>query len=312
MEEEQDPQDTAVLSDEMAEPKPEQREIHVDSVYAGLVAVAGTHGKLYRTNGRHADMVKFDLTAHSAFVGNAFIISNGEVKMPTLETATVKVNIAGLPWLTEYEKRLDPVILFREHYLSRPNGAERYMASNFPAKDVDEMTDDEIAQGMPRGEARVRLEAWMLCAALDGTLEKYVTSQANWIPDSWWWSPKPEGQNGTQLVIKTDWWRRAVLPLPELKTIGPEQVVVTADGGVRARIPSGVCASDARAMQVAPNLARLAKSLAQEAFKLQMRAKCYDLDPTICEINRLVEYIDTGRVRNAQPDAGSGKSQTNK
>jgi len=315
MEDEQDPQDTAVLSDEMAEPKPEQRKIHVDSVYSGLVEVAKTHGKLYRTNGRHADMVKFDLTAHSAFVGHVFIIGNGEVKVPTLETATVKVDIAGLPWLTEYEQGLDPVDLFREHYLSRPNGAERYMASNFPAKDVDEMTDDEIAQGMPRGEARVRLEAWILCAALDGTLEKYVTSQANWIPDSWWWAPAAatNADADRQLVIKTDWWRRAVLPLPGLKTIGPEQVVVAADGGVRARIPSGVCASDARAMQVAPNLARLAKSLAQEAFKLQMRAKCYDLDPTICEINRLVEYIDTGRVRNAQPDTGnSKKSQTNK
>jgi hypothetical protein len=31
-----------------------------------------------------------------------------------------------------------------------------------------------------------------------------------------------------------------------------------------------------------------------------MRAKCYDMDPIICEVNRLLEYVDTGRMRSAQ------------
>lgn len=301
MEEEQDPQDTAVLSDDMAEPKVEQQDVHVDSVYSGLVEIAKTHGKLYRTNGRKADMMKFDLTAHSVFVGNAFIVHAGKVKMPVLETAAAKISIDGLPWLTEYEQGIDPEMLFREHFLSRPNGSEWYMMSNFPAKDIDEMSDDEVAHGMPRGEARIRLEAWILCAAMDGTLERYVTSQKNWIKGSWWWAPSgttPEDM-GQQLVIKTDWWHRAVMPLPELKTAGAEQVVVGDAGDVRARIPLRVCASDARAMQVAVHMTRLAKSLAQEAFKLQMRAKCYDVDPIISEVNRLVEYVDTGRMREA-------------
>lgn len=295
----QDPQDTAVLSNDMAEPKVEQQEITVHSVYEGLVEIAKTHGKLYRTNGRRADMMKFDLTAHSVFVGNAFIVNNGALKLPVLETAAAKISVAGLPWLTEAERRLDPVELFHEHYMSRPNGSEKFMASNFVAKDVDEMSDDEIAQGLPRGEARIRLEAWVLCAALDGTLEKYVRAQPNWVEGSWWWSPSGKDDAEAQLVIKTDWWRNAVLPMPELRARGGERHIVTADGIVKARIPATVCDADARAMQAAVHLTRLAKSLAEEAFKLQMRAKCYDMDPIICEINRLVEYVNTGRMRNA-------------
>lgn len=299
----QDPQDTAVLSDDMAEPKPVQQEVRVRSVYEGLVEIAKTHGKLYRTNGKHADMMKFDLTAHSVFVGNVFIIHNGTLKQTVLETSTAKIDLTGLPWLTQEERRLDPVALFKDHYLSRPNGSERYMLSNFPAKDVDEMGDDEIAAGMPRSEARIRLEAWMLCAALDGTLRSYVTRQPNWLPGNWWWSPPDEESlsvDGQQLVIKTDWWARKTVPIPRLVMFdGKNRHIVYDSGTVLARIPEAVCDSDARAMQVSAYLARLAKSLAQDAMKLQMRAKCYDLDPMISEVNRIVEYIDTGRMRNA-------------
>jgi len=299
----EDPQDTAVLSDDMAEPKTEQQEVHVKSVYEGLVEIAKTHGKLYRTNGKHADMMKFDLTAHSVFVGNSFIVNNGRLSQTVLETAAAKIDLTGLPWLTKDEQKLDPVVLFRDHYLSRPNGSERYMLSNFVAKDVDEMSDDEIAQGMPRSEARIRLEAWILCAALDGTLKDYVTKQPNYVAGNWWWSPTDDeslSHDGKQLVIKTDWWARRTVPIPRLMMFdGKNRHIVYDSGTVLARIPEAVCDSDARAMQVSAYLARLAKSLAQDAFKLQMRSKCYDMDPIICEVNRIVEYIDTGRMRNA-------------
>lgn len=315
MEEEQDPQDTAVLSNDMAEPKVEQREITVKSVYSGLVEIAKTHGKLYRTNGKRADMMKFDLTAHSAFVGNAFIIHHGVLYMPTLETAAAKIDLTGLPWLSEDEARLDPVDLFREHYFSRPNGSEKYMASNFPAKDIDEMTDDEISQGMPRGEARVRLEAWMLCAGIDGTLERYVRLHG-WREGSWWWSPAPEGQDGTQLVVKTAWWERAEDPPTLVKApdgLGHVMHQVCSGRVVElARVSPYASAATARAMQVAVQLARASQALASEALRLEMRAKCFDLDPIVGEVGRLVEYINTGRMRQAWPSPGrdTGKTET--
>ena len=297
----QDPQDTAELSSDMAEPKIEQQELRVKSVYEGLVRMARTHGKLYRTNGRRADMVRFDLTTHSVFVGNAFIVHAGVLKLPVLETAALKVDMTGLPWLTEEEQRLDPLLLFREHYLSRPNGSEKYMSSNFLAKDIDEMTDDEIAQGMPRGEARVRLEAWILCASLDGTLERYVRAQPNWREGSWWWSPvdnPARNANTPQLVIKTNWWRRDGSTGLQLQPVRGGYVFTSQTGKAVGTVYS-ISDGEARAMQVSGQLARLARSLAQEAFHLQMRAKCYDIDPVLCEVNRLLEYIDTGKTRNA-------------
>jgi len=312
--EEQDPQDTAVLSDDMAEPKVEQREVKVESVYAGLVEIAKTHGKLYRTNGKRADMLKFDLVSKSVFVGNAFIVHHGMLRMPVLETAAVKVDLAGLPWLTQEEQGLDPEALFRAHFYSRPNGSEKYMASNFPAKETDEMTDDEISQGEPRGEARVKLEAWVLCAGIDGTLEKYIKRQPTWKDGSWWWSPAPEGQAGTQLVIRTEWWEREK-PMPEIMHEPNDAgyaIFEAGKGVVLARVTPYVRPELARAMQVAGHLAKAAQTLASESLKLEMRAKCFDIDPIVGEVSRLVEYINTGRMRQAWPSSGSntGKTET--
>lgn len=306
----QDPQDTAELSSDMAEPKPVQREMRPKSVYEGLVAIASTHGKLYRTNGRHADMVKFDLTSHSAFVGNLFIIHFCRLAHPVLETATLKVDMTGLPWLTEEEQKIDPARLFASHYLSRPNGTERFMESNFPAKDVDEMTDDEIAQGEPRSEARVKLEAWILCASLDGTLENVVTSSPTWREGNWWWSPAPAGQDGTQLVVKTYWWRIRDDRIPALVTTpSGERMVSWGDASIS--VSQNVPDSYARAVQVAYALVRASRSLAQEALKLEMRAKCYDIDPLVCEVNRLVEYVDTGRMRQACGEVKGKQTKVN-
>lgn len=305
-EQEQDPQDTAELSADMAEPEVVQVEVKVGSVYSGLVEIAKTCGKLYRTNGRRADMMKFDLTSHSVFVGNAFIVHHGRLRMPVLETASTKVDLTGLPWLTPKEQKLDPVKLFAEHYMSRPNGAEKYMSSNFPAIDIDEMSDDEISRGMPRGEARVRLEAWMLCAGIDGTLERYVTSQPGWRDGSWWWCPCPSGQADTQLVVKTEWWQKEA-PMPTLtpRLAQPGYLIQNASGQSIAEV-YGADPAVARAMQVATQLARAAQTLAGEALKLEMRAKCFDIDPTVSEVNRLVEYINTGRMRQAWYASASG------
>ncbi len=297
--EETDPQDTATLSDAMDEPKPVQEFVAARSVYEGLVAIGSSAGKLYGTNGRRADTMKFDLTAHSAFVGNSFVVKAGVLRLCGLETATRKVDLCGLPWLTEEERGLDPVRLFDEHYRSRPNGSERYMASNFKAKELDEMTDDEVAAGTPRAEARVRLEAWMLCASLDGTLERYVRSQANWRDGSWWWTPEGESKE-PKLVVKTDWWLR---PRADGWTLEPGHDgrvgVRAADGAEIARFGAGADPESRRAVQMALTLKRLAKSLAQEAFRLEARSRSYDIDPIVCEVNRVVEYIETGRERKA-------------
>jgi hypothetical protein len=182
------------------------------------------------------------------------------------------------------------------------------MASNFPAKDIDEMSDDEIAQGMPRGEARVRLEAWLLCASLDGTLKRYVEAQPTWRPGSWWWAPKPEDQDRPQLVVKTDWWMTEE-PMPMLVPCGEEWELRTAEGRHVAQLAPGTSPSEARAMQVAGQLARVAKALADEAFALQLRAKCFDIDPVVGDVSRLIEYINTGRMRQAwsPADRQSGK-----
>lgn len=294
-----DPQDTAELSRDMAEAPVEQREIKCKSVFDGLVEFGKTHGKVFRTNGRHADMMRFDLTAHSVLLGNTFIVCRGEIKMPVLETASVKVDLTGLPWLTKDEEEIDPVVLFNDHYVSRPNGSERFMACNFPAKDVDELTDDEIAQGTPRAEARVRLEAWVLCAALDGkTLEAYVKRQPNWRPGNDWWSPMSGGhREGRELVIKTDWWRAAdirAFRLVERGTHAGRPEIWNA-GNKIAELAPMLTPVEQRTLQMAEELRKSLASLADATFRMQVRLKSFECDPLINDANAILKYIERGK-----------------
>ena len=297
--EEQDPQDTAVLQDDMPEAKPEQKTLSISSVYEGLVELAKTHGKLYRTNGKRADMLKFDLITGSVFVGNLYIIHRGMVVTPRLETAGVKMDLSFRPWLTDDERKIDPRELFRNHYLSRPNGSEKYILSNFPAKDIDEMTDDEISTGENRNEARIKLEAWILCATLDGTLEKFVKSQPDWHDGDWWWGDMHGRTKEPQLVIKTAWWQD---PLHRTLTIG------NIEAG-RRRVKDDTTGKEVlsinvseelpfcRTVQMAPQLLELARSLSQEAFRLQAHTGRYEMDPVINEVNQIISYIETGKMR---------------
>ena len=300
--EETDPQDSAELSSDMGNPPPVQETIKVKSVLEGLVEVGRRGGKLYRTNGKRAEMMKFDLTSHSVWVGNTFIILNGRLRMPVLETATVKVDMTGLAWLTTEERTIDPVSLFRAHYLSRPNGAEKYMHSNFPAKDCDDMTDDEISRGVPRHEARIRLEAWILCAAMDGTLERYVREKKDWSEGDWWWTNSAEyGERRPEeeLVIKTEWWARFALPTWTCEYRDDNFWHV--DDGERhiALVMPYASEEDRRTIQVAGRLYRQAASLANAAYRMQLRTGRDDLDPLITELNRTLEFVRTGRVRQA-------------
>lgn len=300
--EEKDPQDGATLSSDLTEARTEQAEVQCKSVMDGLVTVLGSHGRLFRTNGKYADTARFDLTAHSVFVGNHFIVNRGKVTMPVLETAAVKADIAGLPWLTEEERTLDPVSLFRDHYLSRPNGEERYMESNFPAKPCDDMTDLEITQGIPRAEARVRLEAWMLCAAIDGTLERYVKSEP-WLfsEENWWWSnPAYRDDPSRNLVIKRSWWTDGAETSWTLRARGRTRgTEVLAGGRTVATVHPDASPAEIREIQMSREVLRALESLADAAFRMQVRHRTSELDPLITDANRIIEYVHTGKSRNA-------------
>lgn len=293
----QDPQDTAAFSPDMTERKIVQEEVRCKSVFDALVEVGRRGGKLYRTNGKRADLMRFDLTTHSVFAGSTFIIQRAKVRMPVLETAAVKVSLEGLPWLTQFERDIEPGILFTTHYLSRPNGSEAFAACNFPAANVDDLTDDQVISGVPRTEARIRLEAWMLCAALDGTLERYVTRQPNYRPDSFFWSPATGDEIADKLVVKHDWWRSSrVKPymLSHIGRPGNRKPVITKDRQVVLRLDAGLTPAEQRTFQMAEELRRTLASLVDETFRLQLRTKRDDCDALLNDANRILRYINRG------------------
>lgn len=291
----EDPQDGAILSRDMCDRKPVQRHVACRSVFEGLSELGKTHGKIYGTNGKRADMLRFDLTSHSVYAGNTFIVCRGELVNGEIETAEVRIDMRGLPWLTEEERKIDPTVLFDEHYVSRPNGSERFMACNFPAKDCDDMTDDEITKGIPRAEARIRLEAWMLCAGIDGTLERLVTGSGTWRDGDRWWSPSGYGAsadgNGSRLVVRTDWWLKRSLGAWRLSC---GSTVTDHAGAVLCTLSENVDPNTARTIQSAEELRLALVSLSDAVFRMQLRLKAYDCEQPINNANRILRYIERG------------------
>lgn len=152
--------------------------VHARSVYEAIVTACGTHSRLYGATGKYADMAVFNLVDKSVYVGSLYLVKYGRLCANVIETSSVRVELDGCPWLTDEERALDPVELYRDHWHSVEDGGSRFRSCNFPAKPSDEMSDDEILKGRCRADARVRLEAWMLCAGVDGTLLRYVLAAA--------------------------------------------------------------------------------------------------------------------------------------
>ena len=294
---EKEPQDVSVPSEDMTDAETPREEYLAKSVYDGLVRIGRCRGKLYGTGGRRANMMRFDLTSHCVFAGNCCLLRRGELLKRELETSSVKVTFPeGIPWLTCDERNCDPETLYDTHYLSRPNGSEKFMHSNFPAKDVDEMSDDELTAGVPRDEARIRLEAWVLCAALDGTLEGYVTGKPNWKPGSIWWSRHDKG-NEHELVIRTEWWRKAPprkMQLSAMKDGGGYKYALWCGNTRVAVFGHGIDQEDMRTLQSAYELRQALSSLADSVFRMQVRVKQYDCDPVLNEVSRILKYIERG------------------
>lgn len=123
------------------------------------------------------EKIHVNLCNKSLKVGRKVIINNGEVQQYEIISGGDKYEFDCL-----IKDKLDLDELYAQYKISVPsendNGRHYFKALN-----VNELTDAQLVLGMPRFEARVRLEAYVLLASMIGNLKWHN-------PDHWYWMGK--------------------------------------------------------------------------------------------------------------------------
>ena len=139
-------------------------------------------------DGGMTDNLFFDLENKEIKSRGMSILRTGKITLESGETMILPREL-----LSEEEKR-DPWMklqnLYDQFHSSLPWGNCR--KSYFLPKRSDELTAKELSDGIPRSEARIKLEAYILLGSLSGIFD--------WPCDShWFW----KGKNG--LIVYRNW-----------------------------------------------------------------------------------------------------------
>ena len=122
------------------------------------------------------DKIYVDLEKKNLKVGRKIIIENAQVKQ-----YKIKVNGKEYEFDDLINQKFDMDGLYHQYKYSTPS--ERDMRGYFRALGANEMSDARLVLGMHRSEARVRLEAYLALAVMEGI--------ETWPDESkWYWQGK--------------------------------------------------------------------------------------------------------------------------
>lgn len=119
------------------------------------------------------DKIYIDLEKKNLKVGKCTIIENAYVKQYKIKVNGKEYKFDGL-----IDYKLDMDDLYKQYKYSTPS--ERDMRGYFRALGSNEMSDAQLVLGMHRAEAKVRLEAYLALAVMEGI--------ETWSDESkWYW-----------------------------------------------------------------------------------------------------------------------------
>lgn len=115
-----------------------------------------------------------DFEKRNMRVGRQYLIKNGEYdKERKLELAPYYSSMNIILYILG--------TLYRDYKYSTPSErSENKRRKYFKALSVDELTDEQLVNGMPREYAQAALEGYMLVKIVDGSF-KWDTSYGNWF-----------------------------------------------------------------------------------------------------------------------------------
>ena len=118
------------------------------------------------------DKIHIDLVKKNLKVGRKTIIENAQVK---------QYKIKGYEFDDLIDRKLDIDDLYEQYKYSVPS--ERDIRGYFRALGANELSDAQLVLGMHRAEAKTRLEAYLVLAAISG-LETWPSTS------KWYWQGK--------------------------------------------------------------------------------------------------------------------------
>lgn len=146
------------------------------------------------------DLLSFDFKKKNIANGKFFLMKDGKIITDTLETQNqqkwtglknvplIKDDEVGDPWLMVEQ-------LYEQYENSCPSEHSAFLRPNFRAKNVDELSFEELVTSMPRIQASYALEAYLMFCILSGFMF--------WKnPNYWFW----KSVNHPRLILYKEWF----------------------------------------------------------------------------------------------------------
>ena len=167
------------------------------SLYDILIELSTRHVKIKYKDKKYSfcNSVKFDYKTKSISIGSLKIMQNGKLKVRDFKLSDgTQYTITSL--IDEPEEDFYEIIrhLFRNYYHSVPTKYDMSCKSLFKAKASDDLSLTEIKNNMPRTEARVLLEGYIMLYPL--------CNKVIWNNPSYYYYQDPVEK---RLVLFKDW-----------------------------------------------------------------------------------------------------------
>ena len=159
-----------------------------------LMEMCKEHIKIKK--GGYADLLFFNLKTKTIKNGNTVLVENGKIIPQTIKLIDGRELVLEDDWgevNEDFYQGLES--RYEKYYLSTPSKSDRFVRTNFIAKNLEKMSFEELMSSSSnnRNIARYELEWFVMVNAIKGNI--------SWIDGNWFWQSKKM----LKLIIYKEW-----------------------------------------------------------------------------------------------------------
>jgi hypothetical protein len=164
------------------------------NLYEVLTEMCKEHIKIKK--GGYADLLFFNLKTKTIKNGNTVLVEDGIIIPQTIKLTDGRELVLEDDWgeiNVEFYQGLED--RYEKYYYSIPSKTDRFVRTNFMAKNIEKMTFEELMNSASsnRNIARYELEWFMMSNAIKGNIP--------WVDGNWFWQSKKM----PSLIIYKEW-----------------------------------------------------------------------------------------------------------
>lgn len=146
--------------------------------------------------GGYADLLYFNLKTKTIKNGNTVLVEDGMIVPQTINLTDGRELVLEDDWGETKEEFYQGVEdRYEKYYLSTPSKIDKFVRTNFIAKNLDKMSFEELmtSSSSNRNIARYELEWFVMANAVKGNI--------SWNNEHWYW----QSRNNPKLIIYKEW-----------------------------------------------------------------------------------------------------------